>query len=671
LSGAESPDPEVMALVRGERLREAAELSSSRGDPRTASSLFERACCFVDAAREALRALDPERALPLAAEGGDDEIAGEAVRQILAGAQTASAERVAMVLERRGHPGWAARLYEGLGEIPAAARAFEHAGDAVHAAALLEAAGEPVLASTVLETAARRDPDRHDVLVALGGLLLRHGKAEAAVRALQRVPDESPARRAALTYLVPTLERLGLHEATGEAARALASKGGPLDTTTLTMRTAEAKTRLFGRYEVIREVASTPSARVLLCTDAVRGEKVAVKIFAAYDSRGAGRDALARFEREVRALGALEHPNVVPLRDYIPEGPALVLLWMGGGTLEERIANGNIAPDRAVEIACSVLVALGEAHRLGILHRDIKPANVLFDDAGTARLADFGVAHLSDASATATAAVFGTLAYMSPEQREGRPATLQSDLYGVGGLLLEMLTGDRPLPGQARWTLPSAAHRDLDARHDAVVLRFLSEDTRARPSDAFAARRSLLSLSWPKDIQPAPFAAAGNPTSTSPQNEGPAARPSEDGLESRSRRLTEVSEAEAVDTWLERRVVRIPWTTEVLARAAAFARAEHPRLQSVLRADRLAQEIWLEAPRGEPPARPLDEVELGQAREALSALHAVGVVHGRIDAEHVRLGESGVTLLFSANSDPLASRDLDSIALARLGRAHR
>jgi serine/threonine-protein kinase len=372
-----------------------------------------------------------------------------------------------------------------------------------------------------------------------------------------------------------------------------------------------------------------------LCQDTVRGERVAIKILSAYDSRGAGRDAIARFEREVRALGALEHPNVVPLRDYFAEGPALVMAWMGGGTLEQRMAEATIAPGRAVEIACSVLVALGEAHRLGILHRDIKPANVLFDDAGTARLGDFGVAHLGDASATATAGIFGSRSYMSPEQREGRPATPQSDLFGVGMLLLEMLTGGRPGPsslGQPPCKLPSATHRDLDARHDAIVLSFVENDPARRPSDAFAARRELESLPWPKDLGPASLAdAAVRPPPVPPSvKRSTASAPPQ--------RLEACENGEAVDTWLERRIIRVALGKETVARASAFARAGHPSLQSVLRLDREAGLLWLEAPRGAPAAHPLGEKEVEHVREAIAALHSVGVVHGQIDPEHVLLG---------------------------------
>src|SRR6185369_11871861 len=125
-------------------------------------------------------------------------------------------------------------------------------------------------------------------------------------------------------------------------------------------------------YETVREIAATPHARVLEAEDRVTGERVAVKLLAGLSGQE-GRDALFRFEREARALAQLRHPNVVPLRAYHPEGPAIVLAWMSGGTLVDRLRGQPMAPARAVEIACALLSALGEAHRLGILHRDVKP----------------------------------------------------------------------------------------------------------------------------------------------------------------------------------------------------------------------------------------------------------------------------------------------------------
>ena len=411
--------------------------------------------------------------------------------------------------------------------------------------------------------------------------------------------------------------------------------------------------RVFGRYDVLREAASSPSARVLECTDVVRGERVAVKVFAAWDTHGSGRDALARFEREVRTMRVLDHPNIVPLRDYVPEGPAIVLAWMAGGTLERMLATtGALAPARAVEITTGMLAALGEAHRLGILHRDVKPANVLFDEAGGARLSDFGVAHLGDLSTTATAGLFGTLSYMSPEQRQGRPATARSDVFAAGAILREMLTGERPLPGEPPRLRPSDAHAELDARHDAAVSRLTAADPAERPADAFEARSLLLALSWP---------ATSSPLLTRARVERePSAVP-------RPGRLQPAFEGTWLDTWTGRSIERIPLSDRALARARAFARRRSSR------------------PSGRPSPRSRRRTRSGSKSRAVSRsaapsparsgrsfkgrwtpCTAIGGVHGRVDAAHVRVDDSGVVLRFEAEEESTATVDRDRLALSRL-----
>jgi serine/threonine protein kinase len=653
-------DPEVERLVREERLLQAAELAASRGDSRTASSLFERACDFRRAAEHALKSNDWPRALPLALEAKDEALAEEAFPR-LAGDE-AHVDRVAFRLGQRGDHGWAGRLLESVGKNAEAARAFERAGRAIDAARLLEAASDVIGAAKVLEAQVRREPGNGALLVALGGLLHRYGKTDAAVRALQKVAAGAPERRAALTILVPALDRLGLTQARVEAETELQGLGGALDSALGDARGAPVRARIFGRYEVVREVASSPHARVIECVDGVRSTQVAVKIFAGYDARGAGRDALARFEREVRVLGTLDHPNIVPLHDYVPEGPALVLEWMGRGTLETMLADEPLAPARAVEIAQAVLSALGEAHRLGIIHRDVKPANVLFDEAGVTRLGDFGVAHLSDLSATATAGVIGTLGYMSPEQREGRPATVRSDIFGVGAMLWEMLTGEKPQartpsddsPPSSRLQglRPSGVHRDLNAQHDAVVFSLVDDDPAKRPEDAFSARKALGALKWPSTIE-----RVARPRKDVKR---PSDRPS--GL-----RLMPDDGGHEIDQWLGRRVVSIDLTAASLARASAFARADHPVLQAVLRVDREGKAIWLACPKGTPLAARASREQLAMLREALDRLHEVGEAHGAVDAEHVLIDElGGLTLTFTANPGPTATPDLDRLALSRL-----
>jgi len=654
--------PAVAALVREERLLEAAALASQERDHETSRRLYERACAFGPAAREALLGGDPGAAIGHAAEAGDATLAEEALAALEG--HGAVRERLASNLETRGHHVWAARLYEASEKPRDAARAYEKAGNSLRAARILETIKDVVAAAKVLEGAIRRTPDRYALHVAYGALLLRYGKAEHATRALQKVPPRSPERRLALTWLVRGLRELGYTQAEAEAQHELDTLGGPADATADEPIQGTVTSKLFGRYEIVREVASSPSARVVECVDSVRREHVAVKIFAGYDARGAGRDALARFEREVRVLGALDHPNVLPLRDYLPEGPALVLAWMKGGTLDDMLRKEPIAPARAVEIAIAVLSALGEAHRVGVLHRDIKPANVLFDDAGVTRLGDFGAAHLGDLSATATAGLIGTLAYMSPEQREGRAATVRSDIYGVGAILWEMLTGERPRanlddapssvtqPNGARAARPSGIHRDLDARHDALVLRFLADNPDERPEDAFAARRALSALKWPSTLERTPLRKGSE--HPRPLREGHARLvPRDDGL--------------TVDTYTGRPVMCLPLDDVTLERARVFAGLDHPLLQPVLKVDRESGTLWLSDADARPLARPLPASDAARVREALAALHAEGLVHGRLDAGHLRERADGsLVLFFSANQGPTGTVDNDRIALAKL-----
>jgi serine/threonine-protein kinase len=647
-------DPDVAQLVREERLLAAAQLAADRGDARTASALYERACEWARAAAEALRAGDPLRALDLASQT-DDEALCEQVLPMVA-ADATGVESLVVRLERRGRSRLAARLLETAGRGTEAAAAWQRAGHAARAAELLEASGDAAGAVRALEAGLKRNAQDWPTALALGTLLIRLGKNESAVRVLQRVPDGAPDRREALAALAEALGRLGLASAARDADEELAALGGPgqgprpLDAPT----GGPERVRLFGRYEVIRETASSPNARVLECFDLAAGERVAVKLFAAWDARGSGRDALARFEREARTMRALDHPNVVPLRDVVPEGPALVLAWMNGGTLERLLsATGRLAPARAIEIAASLLSALGDAHRLGIVHRDVKPSNVLFDEAGGARLTDFGVAHLGDLSTTATAGVFGTLAYMSPEQREGRPATPRSDLFSVGVMLREMLTGTRPEAAQTSRASPSHFHRELSATHDAIVDRMTAADPGERPRDAFEARRELAALAWPSDVDV--HAVASAPRSERRTSSRPSAS-----------RLEPGPDGQLVDGWTGRAIERVPLSDATLARARAFALADHPALQGVLRVAREDQALWLGAVSAERLQRELTNAERVRLGDAIRALHAAGGVHGGVDREHVAGSGDAIVLRFGAPPFGAPTPADDDLALARL-----
>src|SRR4051794_33718745 len=199
-----------------------------------------------------------------------------------------------------------------------------------------------------------------------------------------------------------------------------------------------------GRYKLEHPLGRGGMSEVYAAEDLELGRTVAIKLLAPdADS--------ARFEREARAVAALAHPNVMQLYDYGEdhERPYMVLEYVPGGTLEERLAeaNGEPLPDEESRlIAAGVAAGLAHAHARGVVHRDLKPANVLFDEEGRPKLADFGIARMAAGEGTLTEAgtVLGTAAYISPEQAAGEPASAASDVYSFGVMLYRMLTGRLP-----------------------------------------------------------------------------------------------------------------------------------------------------------------------------------------------------------------------------------
>ncbi len=316
--------------------------------------------------------------MELAAQSSNREIESKAIAELVKSPELGA--RVAATLGDLGRSATAGRVHRALGDFQNAAKEFERASIWLEAAEAHESAGDPRRAASCLETALEVDERNHTARLALGALLDRHGRSEQALRVLQRIPRDAKERSAALPVMKRALLALGMTEGVVALEREM-GEAGVSDDAVPTRSSGEAPGGevLFGRYRTEKQIARTPTARVYRATDLVSGSEVAVKLFSAATLRDAGRDALKRFEREAVVLGKLRHPAIVPLVAFVPEGPAVVLEWMAGGSLADRLASGTLSPARAVEIACAVLSALAEAHRRGILHRDIKPANVLFD----------------------------------------------------------------------------------------------------------------------------------------------------------------------------------------------------------------------------------------------------------------------------------------------------
>jgi hypothetical protein len=211
-------------------------------------------------------------------------------------------------------------------------------------------------------------------------------------------------------------------------------------------------------FEILRELGRGGVSVVYLAHDRVLGRNVAVKLI---DDRYVGdAEALARFQREARILAQLHHPNIVPIHSAkrLADGrTALVMQHMAGPTLRDHLRReGRLPVDRVEQVLRDLAGALGYLHRRGIVHRDVKPENVYLDtDTGHAFLSDFGIAKPTDGDNGLTLAgvVLGTPTYMSPEQIDGAWLNGQSDLYSLGLVGWEMLTGSRPWAGEALYTI--------------------------------------------------------------------------------------------------------------------------------------------------------------------------------------------------------------------------
>ena len=209
-------------------------------------------------------------------------------------------------------------------------------------------------------------------------------------------------------------------------------------------------TTLSGRYRLEARIGAGGMSTVYRALDGTLQRQVAIKLMnreVATDS-----DQLERFRREARAVAQLSHPHIVGVIDAgEDEGrPYIVFEYVEGETLKERIRRlGRLPINEAVAYAIEIARALGAAHARHIVHRDVKPQNVLLDEEGSAKVTDFGIARtLDEEGLTADGRVLGTTDYVSPEQALGQPVTGQSDLYSLGVVLYEMLTGEVPFKGE-------------------------------------------------------------------------------------------------------------------------------------------------------------------------------------------------------------------------------
>ncbi|NJN19558.1 MAG: Stk1 family PASTA domain-containing Ser/Thr kinase [Oscillochloris sp.] len=256
---------------------------------------------------------------------------------------------------------------------------------------------------------------------------------------------------------------------------------------------------LDGRYELDRKVGEGGMARVYLGRDLRLNRRVAIKI--PHHHQLNDNDFLERFRHEAQAAAMLSHPNIVDVFDVGRDGDIhyIVMEYVEGVDLKTVIIReGPLPVARAVAIAEQIARGLAAAHQAGMVHRDIKPQNVIVTTDGQAHITDFGVAksHLSTAL-TETGVSFGTVDYLSPEQAQGRPALPQSDIYSLGVVLYEMLTGRLPFSGENAIAVamkhvsehprpPRQLNSQIPPGLEALILRALAKDPAQRPASAAA-----------------------------------------------------------------------------------------------------------------------------------------------------------------------------------------
>ena len=275
------------------------------------------------------------------------------------------------------------------------------------------------------------------------------------------------------------------------------------------------------RYELRTEVGHGGMADVYLARDRLLNRRVAVKVLS--PTFAADPAFVERFRREAQAAASLNHPNIVAVYDWGQEDDTsfIVMEYVNGQTLRDVVNRyGTLPPMEAARIGADIADALEFAHRNGVVHRDVKPGNVLITPEGGVKVTDFGIARAeSSDTLTKTGAVLGTATYFSPEQAQGLALDGRSDVYSLGVVLYEMITGVAPFTGDSPVSVaykhvreepeaPSRINADIPGALDRIVLTAMTKDVALRYTSAAELRAELLRFERGRPLLGGPVATA-------------------------------------------------------------------------------------------------------------------------------------------------------------------